>query len=61
VEDFLTALGLVFFLEGLPWFMIPGSMRDGMRRMSELPDPLLRQSGLIAMVLGVLVVYLVKG
>lgn len=41
--------------------MIPGSMRDGMRRMSELPDPLLRQSGLIAMVLGVLVVYLVKG
>ncbi|MEO5367778.1 MAG: DUF2065 domain-containing protein [Magnetococcus sp. WYHC-3] len=61
MTDFLTALGLVFFIEGLPYFLAPGQMRAWAERLARLPEPLLRRTGLAFMLTGVGIVYLVRG
>ncbi|MBF0143532.1 MAG: DUF2065 domain-containing protein [Magnetococcales bacterium] len=61
MRDFLTALGLVLILEGVPYFLAPGRMRVWVVRIADLPERALRQTGLVLMLLGLLVVYLVRG
>lgn len=60
LNDFLTALGLVMILEGVPYFLAPGKMRLWITKMTELPDKPLRQTGFVLMLLGLLVVYMVR-
>ncbi|MBF0622500.1 MAG: DUF2065 domain-containing protein [Magnetococcales bacterium] len=61
MEAFLTAVGLVLILEGIPYFIAPDRMRDMISKLNELPDSMLRQTGFMLMVVGLLVVYLVRG
>lgn len=61
VSDFLTAIGLLLILEGIPYFAIPERMRRMVVHMAALPDGLLRRTGLFLMCLGLLLVYLVRG
>ena len=61
VNDFLTAIGLVMILEGIPYFAIPDRMRRIVVHVAELPDAFLRRTGLFLMCLGLLLVYLVRG
>ncbi|MBF0189644.1 MAG: DUF2065 domain-containing protein [Magnetococcales bacterium] len=61
MRDFLSALGLVLILEGMPYFLAPGRMRHWVASITELPDSMLRRTGLFLMALGLLVVYLVRG
>ncbi len=59
-HDLLTALALVLVIEGMLPFLNPGAMRKILRTMSEIDDHSLRITGLISMVLGVVMLYLVN-
>ncbi|MEO5362883.1 MAG: DUF2065 domain-containing protein [Magnetococcus sp. DMHC-8] len=61
MNDFLTAIGLVMILEGIPYFAIPERMRRMVVQVAALPDPLLRRTGFFLMCLGLLLIYLVRG
>ena len=53
----LCLLGLVLFVEGLPYVISPGKMKKWMMTIQEVPNPQLRAMGLIAMALGLLITY----
>lgn len=59
-QDVFTALGLVLVIEGLLYAVAVGSMREMIRQALEMPDHVLRMGGLVAVALGVLVVYLAR-
>jgi len=59
-QDFLTALALVFVIEGELHFLNPNGFRKTMRTVSELDDKTLRWLGLAAMLSGLLMLYLVR-
>ncbi|WP_448382255.1 DUF2065 domain-containing protein [Desulfosoma sp.] len=58
MEFFLTALGLVFFLEGLPYLACPERMKRWLEEILRLPSAQLRMLGAALMVLGLLLVFL---
>lgn len=51
--DFLSALALVFVIEGMLPFISPSKWRSTMLRMGLQNDQTLRKAGLISMVFGV--------
>jgi uncharacterized protein YjeT (DUF2065 family) len=57
MEDFITILGMILVLEGLPYFAFPQLFKVWITRILELPESQMRVCGLIAMLLGVLLVY----
>ncbi|VAX09364.1 hypothetical protein MNBD_GAMMA26-1885 [hydrothermal vent metagenome] len=59
-HDILIALALVMVIEGMLPFLNPNGMRNMMRMMSEMDDKSLRMTGLISMVIGVGMLYLVN-
>jgi hypothetical protein len=59
-QDFLTALALVFVIEGILPFLNPNRFRNTMRTVSELDDKSVRWLGLAAMLSGLLMLYLVR-
>lgn len=50
---FLSALGLAFVLEALPWLLAPARMKEGLRHLLELPPENLRVWGLVLLAMGV--------
>jgi len=56
----LCLLGLVIFVEGLPYFVSPNKMKKWMLTIQEIPNPHLRIMGLLAMALGLLITYFFK-
>ncbi len=60
MEDFLTALALLFVIEGALYALFPETMRRMLAQMLELPDQRMRLFGVIFAVAGVLGVWLVK-
>ncbi|MDZ4165267.1 MAG: DUF2065 domain-containing protein [Smithellaceae bacterium] len=61
MDYFLCVLGLVFVLEGLPYFAAPDKLKLYMIKIHELPDSTLRLFGFIAIVTGLFLVYLGRG
>jgi uncharacterized protein YjeT (DUF2065 family) len=61
MTDFLAALGLVFVIEGLVLAAFPGATRRALATMMQTPDEALRLAGIASAVLGVVVVWLVRG
>jgi uncharacterized protein YjeT (DUF2065 family) len=57
LEDFVTILGMILVLEGLPYFAFPHFFKVWIARILELPELQMRVYGLIAMLLGLLLVY----
>lgn len=55
---FLSALGLAFILEGIPYFIWAEKMPKFLETMSKLPASSLRRLGITAIILGLLVIYL---
>lgn len=55
---FLSALGLAFILEGIPYFIWAEKMPKFLETMSRLPVSSLRRLGITAIILGILVIYL---
>lgn len=61
MKDLLTALALVLVIEGALYALFPVRMRELLLTMMELPDTVIRRSGLLAAVLGVFLVWLIRG
>lgn len=61
MTDFLAALGLVLVLEGLIFAAGPGLAKQAMASALETPDSVLRLVGLVTAVIGLIVVWLVRG
>jgi uncharacterized protein len=61
MSDLIVAIGLVLVLEGLMYAVFPGSLKRMMSMALNLPDDVLRRSGIAALALGVVIVWLVRG
>ncbi|MBF0124182.1 MAG: DUF2065 domain-containing protein [Magnetococcales bacterium] len=61
MDDLVAAFGLMLVLEGVPYFVAPERMRGWLSRVVEMPDDMLRRSSIVLMLLGLLLVYLVRG
>jgi uncharacterized protein YjeT (DUF2065 family) len=59
-QDLFVALALAMVLEGLLPFLSPRTYRQVMEMMSRSSDSALRRTGLILMLTGVFLVYLLK-
>ena len=54
---FLCVVGMVLVLEGLPYFAFPEKIKSLYLKLQEASDTNLRMLGLLAMVIGLLLVY----
>jgi len=61
VEAALLALGLVLALEGALYALFPETMRRAMAMVLALPADQLRSGGVVAAVIGVGIVWLLRG
>lgn len=59
-QDLLVALALLLVIEGLWPFLNPGAMRRALLAVAGQDDRTLRTAGLVSMVLGVVLLYLVR-
>ncbi|MBP8979967.1 MAG: DUF2065 domain-containing protein [Syntrophobacterales bacterium] len=57
MKYFLCVLGMVFIVEGLPYFAFPNKLKLYLARMLEVPDATMRILGLVSMVAGLILVY----
>jgi uncharacterized protein YjeT (DUF2065 family) len=61
VIELFSALGLVLAIEGALYAAFPGVMRRALASLMAQPDQALRVGGLLALVTGVMVVWMVRG
>lgn len=61
MSDFLTALGLVFVIEGLLYAMFPAGMIRMLEDVRNMNPASLRIVGLVAAMIGVVIVWLIRG
>lgn len=61
MSDFLVALGLVFVIEGIVFAAFPEAAKRAVTAVLETPDAVLRLIGLASAVLGLLMVWLIRG
>ena len=59
-QELLIALAMVMVIEGILPFISPGAMRKMMEAAGNMNDQALRISGLVSMILGVAMLYLVN-
>lgn len=60
-NDFLAALALMLVVEGVMPFLSPGRFRATLAAMLQMPERTLRLVGLGSMIVGVLMLYWVRG
>ena len=60
IPALLMALGLVFVIEGLLYALVPGQLKTMMQAMESVPEETLRTGGLVAIGIGVFLVWLVR-
>ncbi len=61
MTDLLVAIGLVFVIEGALWALFPRFGRRMLEVAGEMPEQSLRTAGAVAVAVGVLMVWLVRG
>ncbi len=61
MSDLLVALGLVLVLEGILWAAFPKAAHHMLKIASSTPETSMRIGGTVAILLGVLVVWTVRG
>jgi uncharacterized protein YjeT (DUF2065 family) len=59
--DFLAAIGLVFVIEGLIFAAFPTSAKKAVASVLDTPDGTLRIIGIGSAVIGLIIVWLVRG
>ena len=57
MKYFLCILGMVFVIEGLPYFTFPAQIKTYLLKLTEVSDTALRILGAAAVTLGLLLVY----
>ncbi len=60
-HELLSAIGLVFVIEGLIWALFPRFFVKMALQLLEVPEVQIRTSGIVAIAFGVFVVWLVRG
>jgi uncharacterized protein len=60
MEDFLSALALVFVIEGLLFAAFPNATRRAMLEAARTPDEFVRRIGLICAVVGIALLFVVR-
>jgi hypothetical protein len=61
MADLWTALALVLVIEGIVYAAFPGPMKRAVAMVLAMPNGALRASGLIAAVVGLLLVWIIRG
>ena len=61
MADLVVAIGLVFAIEGLLFAAFPRAAKRLAASALETPESMLRVSGIMSAVLGVLIVWLIRG
>jgi uncharacterized protein YjeT (DUF2065 family) len=61
MPDFVVALGLVFAIEGLLFAAFPGLSKRAMANVLETPDAVLRIVGIVSALIGVALIWAVRG
>jgi uncharacterized protein YjeT (DUF2065 family) len=61
VEDLGAAFGLFLVIEGLAYAAFPGVVRNVARQLPDMSDAALRNFGIIAMFIGVGIVWWIRG
>ena len=61
MSDLVAALGLVLVIEGLLWAAFPSLTTRILQSVVGTPEMVLRVCGVVAIALGVLIVWLVRG
>jgi uncharacterized protein YjeT (DUF2065 family) len=59
-SDFLVGLGMLFVIEGLLLAGVPGWIRGAMESVSKTPDNVLRITGLVSAVGGLVLIWLIR-
>ena len=57
MDYFLCVLGLVFIIEGIPYFVFPDKLKNYLGKIQEIQDSRLRIMGLVAMIAGLILLY----
>jgi uncharacterized protein YjeT (DUF2065 family) len=58
MEFFLSVIGMVMIVEGLPYFAFPKKMKVWVQKIIVSPDSTLRRFGLVLMILGLSLIYI---
>jgi uncharacterized protein YjeT (DUF2065 family) len=61
MSDFIVALGLFFALEGLVLAAFPDAAKHMMKTVLITPNTQLRIAGIVSAVIGIVIVWLVRG
>lgn len=56
----ILLVGLILILEGLPYVAAPQAMQEWLKKISETPPGQLRSMGLVAMAIGLSIVFIVQ-
>lgn len=57
MKFFLCVLGMVFIIEGIPYFLFPEKLKIYLVKITAVPDSTLRFLGLTAMIAGLILLY----
>lgn len=58
MKYFLSVIGMVMIVEGLPYFAFPDQIKNFLTKISEIPSNQLRMMGFFLMVIGLGVLYI---
>ena len=61
MSDFVVALGLVFAIEGILFAAFPGPLKRAMAHVTDTPDGSLRLIGIGSAIVGVVLIWLIRG
>ncbi|GGF53315.1 hypothetical protein GCM10011332_03360 [Terasakiella brassicae] len=61
MSDFFTAVGLAIALEGILYALFPDGMKRMMMQILALPSQNIRSAGITAALIGVTLVWLIRG
>lgn len=57
MKYFLSVMGMVLIVEGLPYFAFPDKLKAYLRKLTDIPDATLRIMGSIAVIIGLILIY----
>jgi len=61
MSDFIVALGLVFVIEGLVFSAFPATAKRAMESVQQAPDGTLRIVGIVSAIVGVVLIWAIRG
>ncbi len=57
MKYFLCVLGMVFIVEGLPYFIFPEKLKIYLAKITAIPESTLRFLGISVMIIGLILIY----